>query len=209
MRGWPVKPRRFSSRSATCDHCASVRCSPGAFRVCVWKNGSGLFVLLSANCCNLSKASTGSRLKSSRPRVSSSWVISPFSPVIKYRASAPPSPCRLPFPIIAQRGLDGGNRCCKPLLDLFDLSPQRGQFFHHPPAATVRLCHQRHSVQRVGSLIEQTGAAPEIHQPVQIGRNISRRAAALQTRTVCCFLVKPAACKITGKADPGGVGFDL
>ena len=30
MRGWPSKPRRFSSRSATSIHCSRVSCSPGA-----------------------------------------------------------------------------------------------------------------------------------------------------------------------------------
>src|SRR6185437_3709955 len=102
--------------------------------------------------CSASKAASGSGPKPSRPRASTNSTSSPSSPVIRYRASLPPLPCRLPFAIIAHRCVNGGKRDGEftrqienGLRQLIDL---------HLEAARALFANDEHQlVQRAGDLV--------------------------------------------------------
>ena len=70
MRGWPVKPSRFSMRSAVSSTCLSVSRSPGGRAYLPMKKRHGAFGVRLGHALHEGEGSTGSLLKKSRPRVS-------------------------------------------------------------------------------------------------------------------------------------------
>ena len=183
MRGWPEKPRRFSSRSATppsiARRSAARRAQGGlrrertaSWRGCAYRRSAAV----PANCRNRS----GRRRR--RPRASTNSTRSPPSPVMRYRARLPPSPWRLPFAITAQssHGWRRAARQAPPATAAYRAVELRDLEFEAAAALLVR--DKRELIQRPRHLVQVIADAIEFDERLQSAPRYRRKPAAVHAR---------------------------
>ena len=136
-------------------------------------------------------------------------AISPFSPVIRYRASFAPSARILPFAIMAQRRQDRRDRGGElPRAVPRSRAASSRSSIRQPPAARSRAISASCSARGpsgswlLPTRLNSTSACVKAATSTVTARRLNARRGA-------AFVAKPAARQITGNAHPGGGGFDL